>query len=467
MSIEWLSIDPSVFHFVSSKSTRNDYDVNETSSLLSLLEAQIRFELESLSFNAKSTTSTIKFEDQSHSNIEPTHFVSALDKFNEIVSDCDVIQRFQDKLYECLANNKSDARCEWTMSFRTSENIKQILTQLTEMNIYLNMQKWLDQLVAFIKIAVCHHQRDPIIRKLKSQLREDRSNRFAQITSITAVVKTERDRSADQFESALMKSNSELNSTREERRVTTSIISSAIKITYWLREPLRQTLHFLSEYRSYQYPESRSRSIREWIVEQAKKSLFIRHSRNISTFQELNERKNEYLYVYWNRVSFELIKIECTTIDVDRRLQEWENKCQRLIEKHYRSPFKIKHVIRVEKLIHIEFREYRVSESFCHDCRDKHIEWFRGLNLGFVIKTIKAWTEWMMKEPYEKRLGCWRLKQTLESDMSQICVTPDEKDNSKRIKGSIAKESSRYNLRRRQASGSFRSSSPRTPSWAF
>jgi T5orf172 domain len=50
------------------------------------------------------------------------------------------------------------------------------------------------------------------------------------------------------------------------------------------------------------------------------------------------------------------------------------------------------HVIRVEKLIHIEFKEYRIFEPFCHDCGDRHIEWFRGLDLGLVnYRRILLW----------------------------------------------------------------------------
>jgi T5orf172 domain len=35
-----------------------------------------------------------------------------------------------------------------------------------------------------------------------------------------------------------------------------------------------------------------------------------------------------------------------------------------------------KHVARAEKLIHTEFREYRVFEPLCHGCGGRHIEWF-------------------------------------------------------------------------------------------
>lgn len=461
MSLEWLSIDPSVFHFVSYKLTCSSHGANVTSSPMRLLEAQVRVKLEPSSFNAKSAFPTIKIEEQSHPNTRPTHFVSALDKFNEIIPGCDAMRRFQDKPNWCLANNQRGLRCGWGMRFKT-QKVRQLLAELAELNIYPNMQECLEKLVAFTAIAVCSHQRDSIIWKLKSHLREDRSRSFAKATSTTADLPTERGRSADRSGTALIKPESGLNSERKERGIATPATTSAIKVTYWLRESPSQALHYLPEYRPYHPPELCPRSVREWVVEEAKKPLFIGDTGTTGKFRELDERMDGYLYVYWNRASFGLVKIGCTTVNVDQRLQGWENKCRHLAEEHHRSPFRIKHVARVEKLIHTEFREYRVFEPFCHGCGGKHIEWFRGLDLGFVIKRMEAWTEWIMKEPYEEKLDCWRLKDSPTSEIPQICATPDETENPKKGKASIVKEPPRYHLRHRRPQGSFQTPSPPT-----
>ena len=427
-----------------------------------LIEAQVRVKLEPSSFSAKSSSPIIKAEEQSHPNTGPTHFISALDTFNEIIPGCDAMRRFQDRPNWCLANKKDGSRCQWRMPLGTQHNIIQLLAELAELNIYVNVQECLDKLVALTLIAICFHQQDSVIWKLKSHLRAYRLRSSTQVISITSDLQTERGRIVDRQRSALMKHESGLNLARKkEREIETPVTTSAIKITYWLRESPSQALKYLPEYRPYHTSDLCPRSVREWVVEQAKERLFIRGPRATGRFQQLDERKDGYLYVYWNRASFGLVKIGCTTIDVDQRLQQWEEKCKHLAEEHYRSSFRIKHVARVEKLIHTEFREYRVFEPFCHGCDGRHIEWFRGLDLGLVIKRIEAWTEWIMKEPYEEKLGCWRLKDGPEFELPQICATPSEANSSKKGNASIAKESPRYHLRRRRTPGS--SQSPSSP----
>jgi T5orf172 domain len=461
MSLEWSSIDQSVFHFVPHDLTRRGHGATGTSSFTPLLKAQIGFKLEPSSFNAKSAITIIKTEEQSHPNTGPTLFVSALDKFNEVIPGCDAIRRFQDKPNWCLANKKDGSRCRWRMPLGTQNKITQLLVEVAEMNIYVNIQECLDKLVALTLIAVCDHQQDSVTWKLKSLLRADRLRSSAQAISTNSTSQTEESRTVDRSGSALMKQESGPNLARKERGSETPVTTSAIKVTYWLREPPSQALHYLPEYRPYRPPELCSRSVRKWIVEQAKKPLFIPDPGITGKFQELDERKDGYLYIYWNRASFGLVKIGCTTTDVDRRLQQWEEKCGHLAEEHYRSPFRIKHVARVEKLIHTEFGEHRVFEPFCHGCGGKHIEWFRGLDLGIVINRIKAWTEWIMKEPYEQNLGHWRLKDSVEIGSPQICPTPIATNSPKKGKASIAKESPRYRLRRRRAPES--SQNPSSP----
>ena len=464
MSLEWSKIDRSVFHFVPYDLTRSGHGSYKNFSFMPLFEAQVRVNQEPSLFNAKSAIPIVKTEEHSHPNTGPTHFVSALDKFNEIIPGCDAMRRFQDKPNWCLANKKDGSRCQWRMPLGTQTKITQLLAELAELNACVNMQECFDKLVVLNSITVCGHQQDSIIWKLKSLLRADRSRSSTQAVSITSDLQTERGQITDRSGSALMKQESGLNLARKERGIATPATTSAIKVTYWLREPPSQALHYIPEYRPYYPPELCPRSVREWVEDQAKEPLLIRDPRITGKFQELDERKDGYLYVYWNRASFGLMKIGCTTIDVDQRLQGWEDRCQHLAEEHYRSPFRIKHVARVEKLIHTEFREYRVFEPFCHGCGGKHIEWFRGLDLGFVIKRIEAWTEWIMKKPYEEKLRCWRLKDSLEFELPQICAVPGKTSSPENGKALITKESPRYHLRRRRAPGSFQSQSSPTRS---
>ncbi|KAI9815807.1 MAG: hypothetical protein M1827_002203 [Pycnora praestabilis] len=452
---KWSSIDQSVFHFVSHNMTRSGRSVDETSKYMLLLEAQTRLELQPSLSSVKSTNPLIEIEEGNHPNTGPTQFVSALDTFNGIIPGCDATQRFQDKPSYCLANKKDGSRCRWSMPLGREDNIRQLLAEFAELNIYDNVQECLDKLVAFTLIAVCHNQQDSVIWKLKSLLRADRLGSYPQVVPITSDLHTERDEIIDQRGSALMEHESRLNlAGKEKGKIESPDITSAIKVTYWLREPPRQAIQYLPEYRPYHTSGVCLRSVRELVVEQAKEPLFIKDTGAAGGFQALNEGLDGYMYVYWNRASFGLVKIGCTTKDVDQRLRNWEYHCRHLAEEHYRSPIKIKHVARVEKLIHTEFREYRVFEPYCRGCSRSHIEWFRGLDLGLVIKRMEAWTEWIMKEPYEEKSGRWRLKDGLESELPQTCATPSETNSPKKRNDSIAKESPRRHLRRRRTPGS-------------
>jgi T5orf172 domain len=467
MLLEWSSIDQKCFHFVPHDLTRRGHSAAETPSFVPLPEAQIRSEPEPSSFSGESAIYFIRTEEQSHPNAGPTRFGSALDKFNEIIPGCDAMRRFQENPNWCLANNRFGSRCGWRMPFGIQHMIRQLLAEAAEMNIYVNMEECIDQLVELASIAVCHHQQYAIIWKLKSLLRVEPSRSFNQVIPMHSVSQTEKSRSTDRSGSALMKQESGPYLARKDRETKSPVTTSAIKVTYWLRQPPRHAIHYLPEYLPYHPPEAYPRSVRERVEEEARRPLYIRDPGFTGGFQELDERLDGYLYIYWNRASFGLVKIGCTTVNVDQRLQDWEDKCRHLAEEHYRSPFRIKHVARVEKLIHTEFREYRVFEPYCHGCGRKHIEWFRGLDLALVIDRIKAWTEWVMKAPYEEdRWGHWRLKDSREFALPQICATPGGSDSPKKGKvAAMAKESPRYQLRRRRTPES--SQRPASPSRAW
>ncbi|MCJ1407885.1 hypothetical protein MMC19_001956 [Ptychographa xylographoides] len=480
---KWLSIDRSDFDFISRDLTRrgqaepksSDNISQARSMFMQLLEAQVRVTPEPSSSQAKSAIPIIEAEEQSHQHAEPVQFVSALDKFNELIPGDDALQRFEDNPYWCLANKKGrllannqreeiGSRCRWRMAYQTQSKIAQLLAELAELNIYANRQDCLDKLVELTMIAVCHNQKDAIIVKLKLLLQADRLRRSSDMSS-------ERHRTADQSGSIPITRDSGPGLARKVGALQAPITTSTIKISYWLRDVPKLALHYLPEYRPYSASKLCPRSVRECVIDQAKESLFLRDPGCTSRFQELDERLDGYLYIYWNRASFGLVKIGCTTRDVKVRLQEWEEKCGHLAEEHYRSPFRVKHVARLEKLIHAEFLNHRVVESYCRGCDSQHIEWFRGLDLALVIRRIEAWTAWIMTAPYhEGPSGSWRLKHHLESPfLDQICAPtapttpagePGSPSKKKLERPSVAKDGPRYNLRRRRARPSSVSDGP-------
>lgn len=438
MLLGWSNIDQNVFQFVSRDLTRSDHSATDTPSSTPALESQIKARLEARSFNAESTKSVSRTQQRANPDTGPIIFVSALEIFDKSMPGCNAIRRFEVKPNRCLANKRNGTRCGWELRFVLQNNIKNLLTELALLNIYIDMQKSLDKLDGFVSMAVCYHHRDYVRWKLRSLLQACRPRDTTPIDSLTSNLETESNRVPGWSKSGLVKRKSKLNLAQKEKRETETLINtSAFKITYWLREPPNQKNYYLPEFRPYQASGLDARSLRDQVREKAKEPLRYDTSGIVGKFQWPDELIDGYIYIYWNRLSFGFIHIGYTTRDVDQRLQNWEDKCQHIAEEHYRSPFRIKHVARVVKLIYTEFSDYRVFVPFCHGCGATHTEWFTGLDLRLVIRRIEDWTEWIMKEPYEKNMGYWRPKDNLEFVLPQIYATAGKTNSALKGKSSI------------------------------
>ena len=159
---------------------------------------------------------------------------------------------------------------------------------------------------------------------------------------------------------------------------------------------------YLPLFLPYRPPESAHLTVNEFVVRQAMEPF------DTSTDPE-NELGKGYLYVYWNEATFGIRKIGFTTNEVSDRLKAWETDCNHVAKLQYSSPSKVRHAARVEQLVHADLLDYRVFEPACRCCLKSHIEWFRGVNLSFIIKRIEAWTDWIGEGPYEKVERTWRL----------------------------------------------------------
>ena len=163
----------------------------------------------------------------------------------------------------------------------------------------------------------------------------------------------------------------------------------------------------------YRPPESAQRTINDFITRQAMEPFDV----NLDPDKELGKG---YIYIYWNEATFGVLKIGFTTREVSVRLGEWEKGCKHTAKEQYSSPSKVQHVARVEKLVHAELLNYRVFEPACRTCLKSHIEWFRGVNLAFVVKRIEVWSQWISEGPYQKVGRKWKLTQEGRESMPKI-----------------------------------------------
>ena len=151
---------------------------------------------------------------------------------------------------------------------------------------------------------------------------------------------------------------------------------------------------YLPQFLPYRPPESAHLTVNELIVQRAMEPF--------KASPDPKELGNGYIYVYWNEATFGVRKIRFTTKKVSDRLKEWETDCNHVAIEQYSSPCKVQYAARVEQLLHGELLEHRVHEPACRHCLKSHIEWFRGVNLPFIIGRIEAWSQWISEEPYEK-----------------------------------------------------------------
>jgi hypothetical protein len=317
------------------------------------------------------------------------------------------MERFQSEPTRCLANNMRGLRCGISIDNGTEKVTRQLLIDLDEMDV-TDSPRWVIHLAKLTNLAVCGYQRTSIRNEVgrlgQPELPKGSMQTLMSEDSITGMVKKmvshilERDESKTHRDQEI----SEVNAT-----------TPANRIAYWLRE-LPTALHYLPEYLPYHTPESSGLSTSKWILEQA--------NRPLSTY-EPDEREPGYLYVYWNRATFGVSKIGCTTRDVDTRIKEWEDGCGHIAEEQYRSPVPVRNVARAEKLIHADLKDYRVFEPACYGCLKSHNEWFRDVDFEIILGRIEFWTQWISKEPYELKKGYdlkkgkWLLKDDAKEEL--------------------------------------------------
>ncbi|KAJ5219615.1 hypothetical protein N7468_008819 [Penicillium chermesinum] len=158
------------------------------------------------------------------------------------------------------------------------------------------------------------------------------------------------------------------------------------------------------------------------------------------------------IYIFWQRPNFGHLKIGRTN-NVRGRLEEWNKQCKKELmglfpdlskESNESSPDfqKLRHIGRIEALVHTELMNYRRCEPKCPGCDKKHIEWFET-SQDHAVRVVRKWNAWMATEPYEKHIVDdkeeWILKSEEEARIDQLCQpelpSPSSSPPSRRDKG--------------------------------
>ena len=376
--------------------------------------------------SVSSPNSLGRSEDLSQLPTSASPIVSALDKFNEIIPNCNAMERFQKEPKWCLGNSKQDGlRCHSRIKsdIHHHQEITQLLTKLAAMNIKTNKPKCvIDELGKLIELAVCYNQCDELRKKVNLLVLPDPPKGSARP-------------SASPIQG------------REMQGVDDPFVISAGKLTSWCRELPKGASVYLPDYRPYQPASSYSPNVEDWVMKQAATPLTV------------SELTAGYLYVYWNQATFGVSKIGYSSNEVSERLRQWETKCKHIAEEQYRSPFEVRNVMRLERLVHAELKAYRVEEHGCHGCSGKHKEWFKGVGLDIILESIAFWTEWIMEGQYEEVESEWHLKEGARKGLQlayKFCARMSVANARESKEKSITRSPLRHNLRPRLA--------PRSPS---
>lgn len=448
---DWNSVDQSVFNYASANAVFVKSKDTAASSLTRLIQpspdhehaqdnksSELRSEPIQDSTAASESAAMIRSIEtlDAYNNISMDNagnFVSAISKFNEINPGCDAIQRFKDMPTRCLANKLDGSRCRSNISSGPSPDIESLLLDLLKLNFSENIPRGINALAKLTHFAICRYQRHHVWRSLYSLLPINEGS------SPTVPRSTLSNTTAETHNGYLR-----LRSSLIGEDVATNIPDTTAMD--WLKDLRAQVPQHLPVYLSYHSLESKPRNINDLLREEATKPLDT--SCGSGRFSGLDERRSGYIYVYWNRASFGLMKIGCTTRDVGVRIQEWEEQCHHIADEQYRSRQPVNNIAKVEKLLHLEFRQHRVLEPICHGCGRSHIEWFQGLDLRHVIARIEAWTQWISQEPYES-WGDYNLKPAMHGNIPLLGIGMDAENDTPRSAPASPRRSARYDLRRR------------------
>ena len=273
------------------------------------------------------------------------NFVSAIRKFNQLIEGCNASARFAENADLCLANNRFGTRCRSTFGLRIEDR--------------------------------------PIVGSLLTELtgldfNSNPSSRVYKLLTFTNLAVCQYQRKSIREKVAAL----------WQRQVERTNDKCCIK--------------YLPQLLPYRPPESANLRVNEFVLQQANEPFAV----NNDPEKELGEG---YLYVYWNEATFGVRKIGFTNYEVTDRLKQWEEDCKHAAVEQYRSPGKVRHAARVEQLVHADLLDYRVREPACRTCLKSHIEWFRGVDLPYIIGRIEAWSLWVSEGPYEKVGRQWHL----------------------------------------------------------
>ncbi|KAF1939305.1 hypothetical protein EJ02DRAFT_457067 [Clathrospora elynae] len=131
------------------------------------------------------------------------------------------------------------------------------------------------------------------------------------------------------------------------------------------------------------------------------------------------DKKDGFIYIFWDVEHFGMVKIGRTK-DLEARLEQWNRQCKRTHSYHGKLP-SIPHVSRIERLMHIELKEWRM-QRMCEGCGAMHQEWF-DVKTIHAVSVFRKWQDWIEQRPYalDPQSGEWTIRPGVIDTLAQVC----------------------------------------------
>ncbi|KIW23741.1 uncharacterized protein PV07_11919 [Cladophialophora immunda] len=149
-------------------------------------------------------------------------------------------------------------------------------------------------------------------------------------------------------------------------------------------KPTLQSTHLNHKFEKFRYSKEKRNATPQELIRQTL----------LKPLTKADMRRSGFIYVFWHPGSLGYVKIGYAT-DVEERLKRWRGQCGFELEQHKsqesRPIARVRHLHRVESLIHAELKDYRVFEPRCRGCGISHKEWFE-VDPNYALKVVEKWT---------------------------------------------------------------------------
>lgn len=373
-----------------------------------------KFKNDIIRLQAKTESNKVDIETQVISQNQKTS--EGLANILEHILPFNLYDRLKLKPYHCVGSlvKNPNQRCS-NKARGPLACVDKILRTMSSLDKETNYKDILDQVEKLVEAVMCGSHINAALSNSKAN---SRMIKIRKLTSDLATLSTEDRLAMRTWIKAILScdSSSDLQSITTtypymDKTSATSRSGTAQSTPTSLDKTTAET-SYLPKFVSYQPKWSLNRSVTQALLHVIANPL------------KPTDLKDGFIYIFWDKEHFGKVKIGRTN-DLEHRLEGWNQQCKRTHSYHKATTdgqlARIPHVSRIERLIHIELKEYRLRRG-CEGCNKTHEEWF-DVEEAQAVKVFQKWQDWILQSPYayDPDLKVWRIRSEMVDTLPQIC----------------------------------------------